>query len=80
MTEAPGIIVSLYGVTFWAPAEMREAFEAAAKGNRLVPYRVDTWHRRKDGLLTGTFGASFLTGMTWSEFSQDRAKPEPAKA
>lgn len=72
----PGILVSLYGVTFWAPAEQREAFELAAKGDQSVPYRVDTWRRRKDGLLTGAIGESFFgafPGGTYVRAEEDKS-------
>lgn len=53
-----GIIVRLYGVTFWAPTEFRSTFEAARDTSHLVPYRVDTW-RRRHGLPVGTIGVSY---------------------
>lgn len=60
ITEGPdnGIIVQLYGRTFWAPGEQREAFQSLADKHMLVPYRIDTWARRHDGLLTGCIGES----------------------
>jgi hypothetical protein len=50
-----GVLVQLKGIVFWAPAYLREAIETADKSG-LVSYRVDTWRRRQDGLLTGTLG------------------------
>ncbi len=55
----PGIIVSLQDATFWAPASQREDFEKAGAGDAEVPYRIDTWQKRQNGLLVGHFGSGY---------------------
>ncbi len=68
-TTDDGIVVQLYGITFWAPADQRAAIEAAGKAG-LVPYRVETWHRRSDGLLTGVIGDGHsLNSGTWTLYA-----------